>query len=272
MTELYTGKYAPELLEVTKLVKAAGVLALKYHGTELEVTYKAGEEPVTVADKECSALLVEGLEELYPDDTVVSEEAPDNPERLTAHRVWYVDPIDGTKNFVNGDNTYCVMVGLAVDHKPVLGVVYQPNTGRLVYASEGEGAYQSHGEELTKLRSSDHLLPRARLLTSSVAANTEMVMEALGVLETFSGGSIGMKLTALACGASDLYVNPESHCSNWDTCAPEIILSEAGGKVTDFHGNALRYDTAARSGANGLVASNGNLHEEVVEKLTDFAI
>lgn len=277
MYELYYGKYAEELRAAVVVAKEAGAVALKYHGTDLDVYLKAGDEPVTVADLECSKLIVSRLKALYPDDAVVSEEDDKtDPKKHTAKRVWYVDPIDGTKHFVKGDSKYCVMLGLAVDNEPVLGVVYQPNTERVVAASKGNGAWVQLGEGdyTARLRcgSSTWPLKDARLLTSSSSNNAESLSKCLGLdpEKAYSGGSVGMKLAAIAACAGDVYVNTTSNCGPWDTCAPQVILQEAGGSLTDLKGNALRYDTEARSGANGLVASNGPLHKEVVERLVSL--
>ena len=107
----YEGPFADELRIVADIVQRAGAIPLRYHRTNIAVERKEGDEPVTLADRECSDFLVEHITAAFPDDIVISEEAPDDLRRLDAKRVWYIDPIDGTKSFIAGGMGYCVMVG-----------------------------------------------------------------------------------------------------------------------------------------------------------------
>lgn len=265
------GSFSAELAVAAKLAHAAGTVALRYHGKDLEVERKDHNEPVTIADRECSALIVEGLEQAFPADVIISEELPDDSRRLGSGRVWYVDPIDGTKNFVRGASSYCIMIGLAIAHEPVFGVVYQPNHECLVFGSKGAGSFSHYGNRTHRLATSGCDEPgHARLLSlsSNPPADRLAVQTYFGLPVSEVIGSIGLKLCAIALGASDLYVNPATRCSSWDTCAPQIILQEAGGQITDMHGHALRYNDAKvlRHG-RGLVASNGPLHTAALARL-----
>jgi 3'(2'), 5'-bisphosphate nucleotidase len=262
------GRYAHELRVAAKLAREAGAVALRYHGKDITVQRKAGDEPVTVADHECSALIVAGLKRAFPDDIVISEEIKDDPRRVTASRVWYVDPIDGTKAFIRGESGYCVMIGLTLEHEPMVGLLYQPNYDSLVFAVHQGGAWLLRQGECTPLVASGFEQPKdARHLGAQTGrrADWEQIETRLGLPEAHKVFSIGLKLCTIALGATDLYVNPYTHCSTWDTCAPQVILQESGGTLTDMHGLALSYnDPVTTKHSRGLVGSNGSMHDTVI--------
>ena len=112
---------------------------------------------------------------------------------------------------------------------------------------------------------------QGRLLTASVAQSAEM-QNLLGIKGADNVGSIGIKMCALAAGASDIYVNPVTNCSSWDTCAPLVILGEAGGRMTTLSGTPLRYDNEdTMHHQGGLIATNGILHDAVVAKFSSLS-
>ena len=266
----YDGPYSDELRIIAAIVKRAGDIPLRYHGSDIHVERKEGDEPVTLADRECSEFLVAEISREFPEDIVISEEAADDLRRLDAKRVWYIDPIDGTKSFIAGGAGYCVMVGLAVNHRPVLGVLYQPNVGTLLYGCKGGGAWVLRDENKTpvRLRCSNLSDPSQARLLSKSSADRVAIREAFGLQEDEALGSIGLKLAAMALGACELYVNPATNCSSWDTCGPEILLEEAGGKLTNMNGEPIRYDNPATSLQEGLVASSGPMHDAFIERLS----
>lgn len=266
-----SGKYARELEVAGRLSRSAGGIAMGFRGGNLEIELKPGDEPVTVADKKASDLIVGGLEAAFPEDVVISEENADDPRRLTASRVWYVDPIDGTKDFIRGEDGFCVMIGLAVEHRPVVGVVYHPPTQDLYLASPGSGSWMlPTGADPIRLTVSEIEELSACRLVASKSHRDETIdraKNALGISDEVNIGSIGLKLAVIAAGDRDLYLNPSSHCSSWDTCAPEAILAEAGGRLSDIHGDPLTYQAEGTKHLRGLMASNGLLHDASVAKV-----
>ena len=256
----------------SELARQGGLLALKYRNGDLAVEMKPGDEPVTVADKASSALIVKGLAEAFPNDVIISEENADDLRRLKAERVWYVDPIDGTKDYIRGESGFCVMIGLAIEHRPQVGVVYGPATETLYWGAPGHGAWMKpDGEQAISISVSNRNDTKNIKLIASKShrnATIDKVKTALAIQDEQNMGSIGLKLATIAVGERDLYVNPTSRCSSWDTCGPEAILVAAGGRMSDIHGELLRYDADKTHHPKGLLASNSHLHDHAVQKVS----
>jgi 3'(2'), 5'-bisphosphate nucleotidase len=258
-----------ELLRALELARRAGDLVRRLQSGDLGVEMKPGDEPVSVADRRASELIVAGLAAAFPGDPVISEELPPAPGAFGAPRLWLVDPIDGTKDFIRGEDGYSVMIGLVAGGRPALGVVHQPVPDRTFYATP-EGAWvQTGGGAPSPLAVSQVAsAAEARLVASRSHRSPDLdrVKERLGIDDEQNIGSVGVKLCLIAAGLRDLYVNPQAKTKAWDTCAPEAILVRAGGRLTDLLGGPIEYrgDLAHH---RGLVASNGRVHDEVVQKL-----
>jgi 3'(2'), 5'-bisphosphate nucleotidase len=254
-----------------RLAGEAGVLVMKYHGGKLTVESKAGNEPVTIADREASDLIVGGLRAAFPDDVIISEENADDLRRLTARRVWYIDPIDGTKDFIRGEDGFCLMIGLCIGGRPAVGVIVQPLHRRVFSAAPGGGAWiEAPDQRARQVSVSDVAeLASARLVASRSHRDKtiDQVKSALGISDELNIGSIGLKLGVIALGERDLYVNPSPRCSAWDTAGPEALLHEAGGRISDIRGRPLRYDVEQIAHTSGLVASNGRVHDAAIGRL-----
>jgi 3'(2'), 5'-bisphosphate nucleotidase len=265
------GPHGDELRAAATLAEAAGALVSRLRrGTDasLGVEMKPGDEPVTIADRAASDLIVAGLEQAFPDDLVISEERAVGARRTD--RVWYVDPIDGTKDFIRGADGYAVMIGLCERGAPVMGVVHQPTSGRTFWATPAGAWMQAPGEAAHALHVSGVTDPAHIRLVASKSHRTETidrVKQLLGISDELNIGSVGLKLCLIALGERDLYVNPWPKCKSWDTCAPEAILARAGGRLTDTHGAPLAYAIDSLGREQGLIASNGLVHDSVVTRL-----
>ncbi|MGB7203513.1 MAG: 3'(2'),5'-bisphosphate nucleotidase CysQ [Pyrinomonadaceae bacterium] len=258
-----------ELETATDLALSAGKLILKHYDTDFTTEEKLGadnySEPVTIADREASRLIVDGLAAEFADDAILSEEEPDDVERrLATRRVWIVDPLDGTAGFVKKDGDFSVQIGLAIDGKAVLGVVLQPFHDRLHYAMEGSGAFlRQQDREPVRLQTSQVTsLTNLKLAMSRNHASPRMkrVIEHFGFTEIIRRGSVGLKVGLIAEKACDIYIHPSPRTKIWDTCAPQIILEESGGKFTDLFGGEITYDRADVQNHDGILASNGAVH------------
>jgi 3'(2'), 5'-bisphosphate nucleotidase len=258
-----------ELARAIELARQAGAEAARMQRGELQVEMKPGDEPVTVADRRASELIVDGLAASFPGDPIISEELAPAPGALGAPRYWLVDPIDGTKDFIRGEDGYSVMIGLVVDGRPAVGVVHQPTIDRL-FRGTPDGAFVDRDGRSEPLAVS--AVARAadvRLVASKSHRSPDLdrVKDELGIANELNIGSVGVKLCVIAAGQRDLYVNPATRTKAWDTCAPEAILVPAGGRLSDLFGGPIEY-TKELAHHRGLVASNGRVHAEVVAKLT----
>jgi 3'(2'), 5'-bisphosphate nucleotidase len=261
--------FEPELTRAIALARLAGAEVLQMQRGALQVEMKPGDEPVTIADRRASELILEGLTASFPADPIISEEVTPAPGALGSPRFWLVDPIDGTKDFIRGEDGYAVMIGLVCDGRPTMGVVYQPALDRLFYATP-EGAHMTYQGQTTRLAVSPITAAAdARLVASKShrSSDIDRVKQQLGIADEINVGSVGVKLCIIAAGVRDLYVNPAARTKAWDTCAPEAILVPAGGRLSDLFGAPIDY-TKELAHRRGLVASNGRIHEEVVAKLT----
>jgi len=278
-TALVTGgEFERELRFVLELARRAGEAALAFYGRPLRVEHKEEfDEPVTQADRAVNELIVRALRESFPADGILAEESVDTQRRIGRERVWMIDPIDGTKGFIAGTGDFAVQIGLAVEGRACLGVLYAPATDVLYWAARGHGSWvlrptSEAGVEARpeRLRVSDETsLPRMRLAESRSHRGPKMdaVVRALGVRAEVRSHSVGVKVGLLVERQADLYIHMSPKTKQWDTCAPEAVLAEAGGRMTDLWGEPLRYNTPDVLNRNGLVASNGAAHERVVERM-----
>lgn len=225
----------------------------RYGDTRAET--KHGGAPVTAADLEANRFIATELRRSFPGDAILAEESTDSVERLRCERVWIVDPLDGTKEFLAGNGEFAVMIGLAVHGEPVLGVVYLPDADRLYYASAGEGTYLSvQGGAATRLRHDASAIPPRMIASRSHRdAKIEQIARILDVEKIERSGSVGVKCALVAEGRFDLYVHPVSYLCEWDTCAPEVIAREAGATVTDCLGEPLRYNKPTPTQRHGML-------------------
>ncbi|HVZ71368.1 MAG TPA: 3'(2'),5'-bisphosphate nucleotidase CysQ [Polyangia bacterium] len=271
MSDVIGSAFARELSAAEEIAREAAVLVRRYHGTDLKIDAKAGNEPVTEADREASALIVARLRAVFPDDAVLSEEIPDDGARLGRPRVWMVDPIDGTSDFIQGDTGFVVMIGLVVEGRPRVGAVAHPLTGKVYSGVVGEGAWlvTTDGARSRVHTSTLARPPGIRLVASKThrTPRVDAVKRALGVTDELNVGSVGLKIGLVSEGSRDLYVYTGGRTKIWDTCGPEAILHGAGGLMTDLDGNPLVYDQPALYNSRGIVASNGPLHPFVISTL-----
>jgi 3'(2'), 5'-bisphosphate nucleotidase len=276
--EVTRGEFERELRVGLELARRAGEAALAFYGKPLRVEHKEEfDEPVTQADRAVNELIVRALRDEFPDDGVLAEESVDTGRRLGRARVWMVDPIDGTKGFIAGTGDFCVQIGLAVEGVAALGVLYAPATDVLYWAARGHGAWvlrptseagQSPRAERVRVTGETEL-KRMRIAESRShrGPRMESVVNGLGVRAEVRSHSVGIKVGLLVERQADLYIHLSPKTKQWDTCAPEAVLAEAGGRMTDVFGGPMRYNTPDVLNRNGLVASNGAAHDKVIGRL-----
>jgi len=267
--------YQREIEVATELARQAGAVLLEHYYSPFLVEQKVNAldelEEVTAADREANELIVSRLEKEFPDDGILAEESVDNDQRLEKNRVWLIDPMDGTKNFINRDGDFAVQIGLAVGGEAVLGVVYQPVRAVLYRAERNGGAWIEDGVNAARRLSVSNLARPAEMVLASSRSHRsprmERVVSAFGFKDETRRGSVGVKIGLIAEQQADLYLHLSPSTKQWDTCGPEAILAEAGGRLTDLFGQPLRYNGVRIDNRNGIVATNGAAHEMVIENL-----
>jgi 3'(2'), 5'-bisphosphate nucleotidase len=252
-----------ELEIVRAIALEAATLVKGYWRRPLSVETKVGDEPVTEADRAASALIVARLAAAFPTDAILSEELPDDGSRLTARRTWMVDPIDGTRDFIDGDVGFAVMIGVV--SQPATGVTYGGVVGGPAWREGPEGVR-------APLRTSALAGPPGIRLVASKSHRTpdiDAFRRRLAIEDELNVGGVGLKVGLVAEAARDLYVYPGKRTKIWDTCAPEAILLAAGGRLTDIEGQPLRYTDPDQHNRRGLIASNGPLHDLVLRTIAE---
>jgi len=262
--------YSSELETAIRAARAAGeVIAGYYARGSVQVDLKADASPVTQADRDADAAIAAVIGAAFRDDAILSEETPDDEVRLSRSRVWIVDPLDGTRDFVQRTDDFAVHVALAVDGEPVVGAVFLPVTRALFAASRGGGAWREVGGARERLHVSATADLAALRLGVSRHHLSERLRACLDGAQIASRIPIGasVKHMRVAAGELDAVINLSSGELEWDTCAPEIVIREAGGVVTDGDGRPFRYNQRDLEHTRGSVASNGACHAELVALL-----
>ncbi len=254
------------------MIREAGVIALAIHERDFTAEEKADKSPVTEADRRLNEILVRELSAAFPGDLVIGEESgfdgvPD------AERAWFVDPVDGTSDFIKKNGEWSVMIGHAQRGEAVVGVVYEPVRGTLYYAERGAGAWREHGGEATRLEVGKDPDPTQAVTVRSRShpdPRIDAVLDRLGVTRDYRHGSVGCKLAQIAEGRADIYFNFSGRCFMWDTCGPEVIIREAGGDLVDFDGKRISYKAESLGIEVPFVAVAGALQPAVLSVLREM--
>ncbi|UCE63760.1 MAG: 3'(2'),5'-bisphosphate nucleotidase CysQ [Nitrospirota bacterium] len=260
-----------QLQIAVELARQAGRLILDIYDTDFSVSYKGKSDPVTEADQRANDLIVEGLQRQFPQDLIVAEESSPPKESMNLEFVWYVDPLDGTKEFIAKNGEFSVMIGLALNGQACLGVVYRPDKDILYSGISEQQSWIEIADEQKPLRTNSHTNPRDLSLTVSRShrnPSMEEIKTAIGLHHEITSGSVGLKIGLIASGQADVYLEPGPYTSAWDACAPEAILRGAGGRFSDIFGRPIRYHPTTLKNTHGLVGTNGSCHDEVIEAIS----
>lgn len=235
-------------------------------------TLKADRTPITEADVAAHWAVVTLLRTRFPNDTVISEEDP-RTSTLLEGRTWVVDPLDGTRDFLACTGEWCVHVGLVVDGTPQVGVVHQPVTGAVWWAQRGHGAFMEHAGLRSPLSvSTTTELSHARIGVSRTNLTPPMrrFLDAHQLWPNARPMGASTKLMALARGDLDAVINLSSLEMPWDTCAPAVILAEAGGAYSGGDGAPFSWRGDVAPALRGTLATNGRLHAPLLSALEAF--
>ena len=251
-----------------KIAKEAGSFTLNYFDKpSLKIEQKGDGTPVTEADKGAEEMMRRRIADAFPDDAILGEEFPDRPG--TSGCRWFLDPIDGTKSFIHGVPFYSTLIGLEKDGQPQLGVIWIPALARGIWAEVGHGAFEENPDTDGPIRahvSNVDSLADACFLTSEVKTFDET-----GRREVYDYFQRQCRLTRtwgdaygyylIATGRADLMIDPEM--SPWDAGPLLNVLTEAGGKFTDWNGTPTLF------GGEG-IACNAKLFDAVLNKTRRF--
>ncbi len=240
--------------------EAGEILRRHWHRGGFRIGSKGHDNPVTEADLEADRALKRLLHDPFPEYGWLSEETADNRGRLRCRRVWIVDPLDGTKEFIKGIPEFAVAIALVEDGKPVLGVTYNPVRREMFWAARGSGCHLNT-RRVGVTRTSN--LQDARVLASRSETGRGEWREFRGMLKARATGSVAYKLALVAAGRADATFT-RSPKSEWDIASGAALIAEAGGVITDIHGNGLRFNQP-RVKLEGLVADNGRLHRALMK-------
>ena len=246
--------------------RAAGAIVLRYYESGVPVAAKGPDDPVTKADLEANARIHALVAAAFPDDGWLSEETADSTERLGRQRVWVVDPLDGTKEFIQQIPEFCVCIALVEDGRPVVGVEYNPATDRLYVAVRGEGTTVNGARGRVSTTAS---VPDAVVLASrseDKRGEWDAFKPRVHVKLT---GSVAFKLAELSTGSGDatFTLTPKNE---WDVCAGSLLVEEAGGTVTDLDGRPLVFNQP-KTLRPGMIATNGALHAGLLRLIDEVA-
>lgn len=244
MSNIYT-----DINKINTLARQAGKLILEYYESDYEVEIKTDDSPVTQADIAADKLICAGLQELAPEIPIISEEGnkvlPPNTNRF-----WLVDPLDGTKGFINKTGQFTVNIGLIENGKPTLGVIYIPTEDRMFSGIVGQGAMLD-GAPISCRKPPEEGLIVVASKSHSCALTNEFIT-ALKV-QKYAPAASSLKFCMLAEGVADLYPRFGT-TMEWDVAAGHAILRAAGGEMTNPDGSEFQYDKPEFRNSGGFVA------------------
>ena len=260
----------PNLDSVMDAIIEAGEKIREIYDTDFKVNKKDDNSPITKADLESNKILRFALEKT--EITILSEEDVDDKSRLDSEKVWIIDPLDGTQDFVNRTGEFTILVGLVENHIPVMGLVYLPTKRILYFAEKGIGAfcYDLNKWEKISVRKVEDVGDCLALVSRHHLSGKEsQILDHLGITNTATIGST-LKVMEISSGRGDVYLTTTNKMHQWDTCASWCVISEAGGKMTDMSGNELVYNTDSVNHENGLLVTNGFIHKMVVSRISEL--
>jgi myo-inositol-1(or 4)-monophosphatase len=249
-----------EHLRALTAARAAGEVIRSHYNTRYAVDYKGKDSPVTIADREANHTIHEIIQGEFPDDGWLSEETVDSPARLSCRRVWVVDPMDGTKEFIQKVPELAVSIALVEEGSPVVGVAYNPIQDQLFWAVRGQGTWTNDRRV--------QVSQAAQLKDATILASRSETQR--GEWKNFSAqfrvrqtGSAAYKMALIATGDADATFTlvPKNE---WDICAGVLLIEEAGGTVSHLDGQPVRFNQA-KTLLQGLIASNGQLHPHLLQ-------
>ncbi|MFB5635230.1 MAG: 3'(2'),5'-bisphosphate nucleotidase CysQ [Nitrosopumilus sp.] len=256
----------PELDIAIKAADEAGKAILEIYLGDYETSTKNDDSPITDADLKSNEVIKKILSQTKYQ--ILSEEDKDDLSRLSKETIWIVDPLDGTSDFIDKTGEFTVMISLIKNKKPILGVIGWPTEKTLFVAQKGSGAFRFSNEEWSKISVTKvSEIPKCRTVGSRhhLSDKEKEFIEKLGIKDFTSIGS-SLKVGKISSGEAEAYITTTNKMKEWDSAASYCIISEAGGKMTDMSGNDLTYNNKDVHHQNGILVTNGLVHDKIVEE------
>jgi 3'(2'), 5'-bisphosphate nucleotidase len=263
--------WSREIEIASNLARSAGAVIMKIYEEDFAIMFKGVNDPVTQADQKANTIIVKGLHHHFPHDSIVAEESPLPSATLPTDRVWYVDPLDGTKEFISRNGEFSIMIGLTIGGRTQLGIVFWPSCDKLYAGITDAAAWMEHSGIRRNLKIVQSKCPPDISLVTSRSHRSPVlstIQQSLHIQDERRMGSVGLKIAHIAQGTADVYIEPSPFTKAWDACAPEAILRGAGGCFTDIHGEPIQYGCDNFRNLHGLVGSRRDCHSRVIHALT----
>lgn len=256
----------PELDIAIEAAQEASNVILEIYQKDYNTFTKTDNSPVTDADLESNKIINKILSNTKY--SILSEEDIDDQSRLSKDMIWIVDPLDGTSDFIDKTGEFTVMIALIQNKKPILGVIAWPTEKILFVAQKNCGAFRYLDNKWDKISVTKiDELPKCRTVGSRnhLSEKEKEFIKKIGIEDFTSIGS-SLKVGKISSGQAEAYITTTNKMKEWDTAASYCIVSEAGGKMTDMLGNDLTYNNKNVHHENGILVTNGLIHDKIVEE------
>lgn len=249
-----------ELKNAINAAKVAEKAILDVYNTPFEVEIKEDNSPVTKADKMADEIIRDILSKAFPDDGFLTEESADTPERLTKKRIWIVDPVDGTKEFVSRNGEFTTNIALCEDHEIVLGIINCPVKNTLFYAIKGQGAFRlEDGKDPVRIHVSsklDGFLPLRSISFFRPSEARYMRSNAHHFICEAVPTGAALKFARIAEGSADFFIRLSGGTKEWDVAPGDLLVREAGGFMVEPSGAQFHYNREDVYNRNGYIVGN----------------
>ena len=260
----------PETNLAIEAAMKAGKAVIEVYKNNFSYQVKDDNSPITEADIKSNGIIQETLS--ITNIPILSEENVDDLVRLKHEKIWIVDPLDGTSDFVEKTGEFTIMISLVQSSKPILGVIYWPTEDKLYVAQKNKGAYElfsGHWKKLNVNNISNLEKCHAVISRHHLSESDKKFIKKLNLLEFNQKGS-SLKVLDICSGEAEVYLTTTNKIKQWDTCASHCLISESGGKITSMYGEDLEFNTELINHENGLLVTNGSIHNKIVKKYSEF--
>ena len=256
----------PEFEIAFQATVEAGKTIMDVYKKDFSSEQKSDNSLITEADLKSNEIIKRILSKT--DHFILSEEDKDDEGRLEHNKVWIVDPLDGTTDFVNRTGEFTIMIALVENKKPILGIINWPIEKTLFVAQKNCGSWKFSSDSWEKISVSKiSELSKCRAVGSRhhISEEEKNLLNRLQINEFSSIGS-SLKVGKVSSGSAEIYLTTTNKMKEWDTCASYCIVNEAGGRMTDMFGKDVSYNNKVLSHQDGILVTNGLVHDKIIKE------